>query len=252
MNKRIHVAGVPIDPIRFEEAVMRAEKFLDSKKQHFIVTPNPEMAVTAFSDPVFRRALNASDLAVCDGFGIKLVGMFMGQNIPEVIRGVDFSLALASLCEQEKRSLYLLGGRKGVAELTAEKLKAHFPELKIVGAESGGRITHAFGGWHFDEALIDRIRKAEPDMLFVALGHGKQERWIYQFLRRMPSVKVAIGLGGAFDFISGKAKRAPWIIRSLHLEWLWRLIREPKRIFRIITAVVIFPLLALLLMLRRR
>lgn len=250
--KRIQVAGVPIDPVTFEEAVIQAEKFLHGRKQHFIVTPNPEMAVTAFSDTVFRKALNAADLAICDGFGIKLIAALMGQKIPEVVRGVDFSLALASICEQKKCSLYLLGGKRGVAEKTAEKLKTHFPGLKIAGAESGGRISYGWGGWDFDETVIDRIRKAEPDMLFVALGHGKQERWIYQFLRRMPSVKVAIGIGGAFDFISGKAKRAPWIVRTLHFEWLWRLILEPKRLFRIISAVVIFPLIAFALLLKRK
>lgn len=250
--KRIHVAGVPIDPLRFEEAVVLADKLLKSRRQHFIVTPNPEMAVKAFHDPVFKRALDHADLAVCDGFGLKLIGTLMGQKIPEVIRGVDFSLALASLCEQEKCSLYLLGGGDGVAEQAAKKLRSHFPKLDIVGAESGGHITKGLTGWHFDHKLLDRIRKAKPDMLFVALGHGKQEKWIYQFLKQLPSVKVAIGIGGTLDFISGKVKRAPSLLRSLHLEWLWRLILEPWRFFRIVTAVLVFPLLAIYLLMRRK
>ena len=140
--------------------------------------------------------------------------------------------------------MFLLGGIEGVADATAAVLKKYFPMLKVVGAESGG-VASTDGGQTDDGHLIARINHAQPLLLFVAFGHPKQEKWIFKHLDQLPSVKVAIGVGGSFDFISGNVSRAPEVLRSLGLEWLYRLIKEPWRWKRIYTAVVVFPFLVL-------
>jgi len=112
--------------------------------------------------------------------------------------------------------------------------------LKIVGAESGGEITNPKDT---DIDLINRIKELKPKILFVAFGHVKQEKWIFYHLDQLPSVKLAIGVGGAFDYISGNVRRAPEFMRRIGLEWLFRLIQQPSRWKRILNAVIVFPFL---------
>lgn len=252
MKERLNIGGVPVDPLTFDEAILRSQEFLKDNEQHFIVTPNPEMAVKSAKDSEFSRILWESDLALADGYGLMLMAKVSGRNVPEVVTGIDFTLALAGLCEQENCSVFLLGGGEGIAGISSAKLQEFYPRLKIVGAESGGRIKYDHGEWNQDENLLERIKRAKPAVLMVALGHGKQERWIRDHLEMFPSVKIAIGIGGAFDFISGKVRRAPALVRKVHLEWFWRLLRQPWRIFRILAAIILFPLLAVYLLLRRK
>ena len=239
MHPRLTVAGVPVDPVTMKEAEDRAAGFLEAG-QHLIVTPNPEMAVLAARDPGFRRILESSGLALADGFGLRIAAWIEGKRIPATITGAEFTLRLARLAEQASCSVYLLGAGRGVAEEAAKNLVLNFPKLTIAGAEQGGSIRWIAGQWEEDAALVGRIAAAKPDILFVALGHGKQERWIRDHLPRLPSVKVAMGIGGTLDFLAGRVWRAPWILRRLHLEWLWRLIIEPWRFFRIFEATAVF------------
>jgi N-acetylglucosaminyldiphosphoundecaprenol N-acetyl-beta-D-mannosaminyltransferase len=124
-------------------------------------------------------------------------------------------------------------------------LKRH-SNLRVVGARSGGRVRRdQAGNLGINDDDMAAIQSAQPDLLFVAFGHGRQEGWIAQNLPRLPSVAVAMGVGGTFDFIAGRAKRAPIIFRQIGLEWLWRLFREPRRWRRIIDAVIVFPYLVI-------
>ena len=148
--------------------------------------------------------------------------------------GVDFVGDFCKICEKESKSVYFLGGRDGIAQKTADRLKKRFPDLKISGWLDGGINL---------KDCCKLIKSASPDVLFVALGAPRQEKWIYDNLREIPSVKLAIGVGGAFDFISGNVKRAPKFMRRLGLEWLWRLIIQPWRVRRIFNAVIVFPIL---------
>lgn len=236
---RLTIAGVPIDAINLEEAKSRTEAFLQAG-QHLIVTPNPEMAVLASRDPGFRKILESADLALADGFGLSIAAVIEGKKTPATIHGSEFTLRLAQLSEQKGCSVYLLGAGRGVAEEAAENLKLNFPKLKIAGAEQGGSIRWIAGKWEEDQNLAARIDAVKPDVLLVALGHGKQERWIRDHLARLPSVKVAMGIGGTLDFLAGRVWRAPAIMRRLHLEWLWRLIIEPWRFPRIFEATFVF------------
>ena len=239
MSVRLIVAGVPVDPVTMHEAQTRAAGFLLAG-QHFIVTPNPEMAVLAARDPGFRKILESSDLALADGFGLRVAAWIEGKRIPATVTGAEFTLRLAYLAEQKDCSVYLLGAGSGVAEEAAKNLVMNFPKLKIAGAEQGGTIRWIAGAWEEEAALVDRIAVAKPDVLLVALGHGKQERWISGHLARLPSVKVAMGIGGTLDFLAGRVWRAPAILRRMHLEWLWRLLIEPWRFFRIFEATFVF------------
>lgn len=236
----IKILGVNINILTKQQALERVKGFLNSQKQNKIFTPNPEMLVDASKDEYFREVLNSGDLNICDGKGLSLVAKT--KKIP----GVDFMLDICTLAEKKNKSIYLLGsGNDEVIEKTAEKLKKRFSNLKIVGINKGVKIERSkdykidYDKEKNDEITHDIIMSA-PDILFVAFGHGKQEKWIDKNLKQLPSVKIAMGVGGSFDFISGKVKRAPKWMRKLGLEWLYRLFRQPSRLPRIFKATILF------------
>lgn len=245
MQDRLTIAGVPVDPVTMKEAEALTAGFFHDGRQHMVVTPNPEMAVMAARDPGFRKILEASDLALADGFGLRVAARIEGKKVPATVTGAEFTLRLARLAEQKKYSVYLLGAGRGVAMEAAKNLFLNFPQLTIAGAEQGGSIRWIAGHWEEEAYLTDRIAATEPDILLVALGHGKQERWIRDHLKQLPSVKVAMGIGGTLDFLAGRVWRAPFILRRLHLEWLWRLLIEPWRFFRIFEATFVFLVMVL-------
>lgn len=238
----MYILGVRIDTLNRQAALQKVRDFLFSEGQKMVFTPNPEMVVDAQKDTYFREILNKGDLNICDGKGIEL----LSKEKIERIAGVDFMPDVCRLAEQEGKSVYLLGsGFDDVVKLCREKLLEKLPRLKIVGVHPGPKITV---GKEYrnsidreeNDALLENIILTAPDILFVAFGHGKQEKWMYEFLPELPSVKVAMGVGGTFDFIAKKVRRAPKFIRSLGLEWFWRLFREPRRIKRIWKATVVF------------
>lgn len=244
--RRKTIAGVPVDLVDFRQAVEDCRDFLRGDKGRMVVTPNPEFAIRAARDPRFAENLQAADLAVCDGFGLKLAGLLWGIRVPEVIRGVELAEEVARLCAEEGKDLYLLGGElKGVAEKASKYLVQKFLGLKV-GFDPAGQIRRTAVGWEQNPGIVERIRAAAPAALFVALGHGKQEDWMRSHLPLLPSVRLVIGIGGSFNYWAGAVSLPPELVRRLHLEWLWRLITEPRvRTRRVFDAVVRFPLLAL-------
>jgi len=236
----MNILGIKIDELTKQQAIQKAEEFLHSDKSHKIFTPNPEMLVDAQKYTEFKAVLNRGDMNLCDGFGLWLA---TGRRV-ERISGADFMLDLCAFAEKFCKSIYLLGsGSDEVVKKTAEVLQQKFPLLKIAGHSRGPIIKYSISNIQYpsdnEDTLYDIITRA-PDILFVAFGHGKQEKWIDQNLRDLPSVKIAMGVGGAFDFISGKVKRAPKFMRKLGLEWMWRLILQPSRIGRIWKATIKF------------
>ncbi len=231
------VLGVRIDDYNKKEALEKVSEFLDSAKSYKIFTPNPEMVVAAQQDGYFREVLNGGNLNICDGIGIKLV--LRGKV--EKISGSDFMIDICKMAEEKRKTVYLLGsGDDDVIKKSVDNLEKRFPELKVVGHNKGLKISYStldsqMIQYNRDEndKLVDEIIMSGPDILFVGMGHGKQEKWIRENLKDMPSVRIAMGVGGAFDFLSGKVKRAPMVMRKLGLEWFWRLIMEPWRIRRI-------------------
>lgn len=245
------ILGVRIDSSTTDEAVLKAHDFLYNNKQNFIFTPNPEMLVDAQTDVYFRAVLNSGDLNISDGFGVSLVS---GGKIRR-ITGVDFVYRLCELAQKENKSIYLVGaGSKEVLKKTADNLKQQFPQLKVVGFHPGPQIDFLkiedkqtiIPEPNANDQAIHEIIMTAPDILLVAFGHNKQEKWIYENIKNLPSVKIAMGVGGALDFIAGFnsfgqiVRRAPCFMRKVGLEWLYRLYRQPSRFARIWRATVVF------------
>ncbi len=213
------ILGIKIDSLNEIEVLKKIEDFLSDSQQHYIVSPNPEFLVEAQKDAEFRNILNQADLAIPDGVGLVYASWFLGQPVRKRLAGVDLMEMICCLASQKKWPVFLLGAKEGVAEKTAEKLIEKYPELQI--------------------------ESQNPKILFVALGAPKQEKWIADNLAKMTTVKLAMGVGGAFDFISGRTRRAPKLLRKAGLEWLWRFVLQPWRAKRIFRAIIIFPWLVI-------
>lgn len=241
------ILGVTVHQLSVPEAVSKATDFLKGEGQYKIYTPNPEMLVKAKNDEYFRQVLNSGDLNLCDGSGLSF---FSGAKR---IAGIDFMLDLCQLAAEKGSAVYLIGSADNeIVEKTAEELQRMFPLLKIAGFDRGPDIDELRTGNRElsidqinNQTAVDRINQAHPDILFVAFGMGKQEKWIHEIFSKMPSVKIAMGVGGAFDYISGTVRRAPCWMRKIGLEWLYRLFKQPGRFARIFNATAVFTLLAL-------
>lgn len=235
---RIVVLGVPLDPVTRTEALALIHEFLKEERQKHVMTPNAEMLVEACHNSSFRKILNATALNIPDSAGLLTMARWTGQALPERVTGVD---TVAALCAEltEETPVFLLGAAPGVAERAAEKLMQHNPRLRIVGCAAGSPSDRDA------PAILHAIRAAAPHLLLVAYGAPAQDLWIAKYLKELPSVRVAMGVGGTFDFLAGTRVRAPGWMQHAGLEWLYRLIREPKRIGRIWRAVVVFPVLVL-------
>lgn len=236
MNPCVSILGVRIDAVTLQEARNRILE-LSRHGQHHVMTPNPEMLVAADRDPAFKALLNSSALNIPDGAGLLWAARCQKKFLPERVTGVD---VLSALCAApECPTVFLLGAGESVAEKAADALRKKNPSLTIAGTYSGSPHLE-------DESeILMRINASGAQILFVAYGAPAQDFWIEKNLKRMPSVRVAMGVGGAFDFLAGVRSRAPLFMQSLGIEWLWRLIQEPRRIKRIFTAVVVFPFLVL-------
>lgn len=207
-----------------------------SKEKWYVVTPNPEMLVYANKHASFKKILNGAGVALPDGVGVFVIAGLMGNKLKERIPGVDFLEELCKKASGKPVSIGFLGGGPGVARLTAECLLTRYPGIKVrwVG-EEWINVRHEKQVIHSDIDDKNQMPYVSPhdpiDILFVAFGAPKQEKWIAQNLPHLP-VKMAMGVGGSFDYISGNVVRAPFMIRAIGFEWLFRLIVQPWRIKR--------------------
>ncbi len=217
MENKFFLLGVGINNLKIENVLELIIKGLvKNEKKYYVVTPNPEILVLADSNPAYKKVLNGAKLALPDGIGVMVASTLLGKPLREKISGVDLMENLCKEVSKRPITVGFLGAGANVAELTAECLREKYPGLKVNFTETE---------WSFEK------KYPETDILFVAFGSPKQEIWIAENLSRLP-VKVAIGVGGAFDFVSGKVRRAPVFMRKLGLEWLFRLIIQPWRIKR--------------------
>jgi len=215
----VFLFGVRIDNLLIGEALEKIEAFLRDGRQHYIVLPYADFLVQARKDASFKKILNGAGLSLSDGIGPVIASHVIGEeNLRGRVMGVDLIWAIFE--KLGSRKVFLFGAKEGVAQKAAQKVWQQEPSARIVG------ITN---GYVNDKEAIDLINRSEAEILLVALGMPKQEKWIYDNLKMMPSVKIAIGVGGAFDFISGHARRAPRVIQKIGLEWLWRLFARPSR-----------------------
>lgn len=238
--REVNILGVKVSHLSLAEALSYVKNFLDGRERHFITTPNPEIILAAQKDENLRRIINYSDLALPDGFGLKIAAFILREKLRARLPGSDFMLACCALAEAEETGVFLLGGGQGVARGAAASLQKIYPRLKISGSASGGRVYLARAGWTAEEGVTAQINSSGAKILFVAFGCPKQEKWIFSNLDKMPGLRLALTVGGSFDYLAGRKRRAPLLLRRLGLEWAWRLILEPARIMRILQATFVF------------
>mgnify|MGYP004656130937 FL=1 len=219
------IMGLQFDNITMEEALDAAKALLQGEHAARVVTPNAEIAYEALHDENMRTLLNSAELMLPDGAGVVLASKILKTPLKQKVAGVDFADGLLGVLETTGQSLYLLGSKPGIGELAAQKMMQKHPRLKIAGIADG---------YFQDEApVIDKINASGADVLFVCLGAPKQEQFMARHQKAL-HVKLMAGLGGSLDSFAGTVKRAPkWMIR-LNLEWLYRLIKEPKRFKRML------------------
>jgi N-acetylglucosaminyldiphosphoundecaprenol N-acetyl-beta-D-mannosaminyltransferase len=235
--RSVDVLGVRVDDVTYDSALSVLRRAIAERDPTVVTTPNPEIVMLANRDPDFRAVLNRSALNIPDGIGLVLAARLAGDRLQQHVQGTDLVLRLASLSAGHR--WFLLGGHGDVASRAAAALMRQFPGLVIAGAVAGSPDPSA------DDSLRSVIRAAAPvDVLLVAYGAPKQERWLDRNLAEL-GIPVGIGVGGVFNYLSGDAPRAPAWVRRLHFEWLHRLVSQPWR-WRRQLALPQFAALALL------
>ena len=226
---KVNVLGVAVDKLTLNEALQRVEAFLKEDRLHLIVTANPEIIMLARQDEQFAKILEQADLVTADGIGLVIGARILGEDLPERVTGIDLSSGIFRLAREKGWSFYLLGAAPGVAEAAAAQLVDKYPGLKITG------WNHGY--FQDSEPILREIEARRPDILLVALGMGRQEKWVWEHGHRLP-VKLAIGVGGSLDVYAGRVQRAPELFQRLGLEWLYRLVRQPSRLGRMLVLPV--------------
>ena len=210
--------GVGFDRLDLASAEARILERLDRGERTFVITANPEFVMLARRDGEVAAIARDADIVVADGTGIVVGSRVLGDHLSRVAGRVLVDRLVPQLAARGA-SVYLLGAAMGVAERAADALRRRAPTLRIAGAYSGSA----------DVESASRVAAAAPDVLLVAYGMPKQERWISRHLAELPSVRLAIGVGGVFDQLAGVQRVPPAFVHRVGLEWLWRLLNEPAR-----------------------
>jgi len=240
------IFGVRLDELETVDQLRAVTTgFLDGDRTFRIFTPNPEILLRARSDAAYADVLRSADLALPDGTGVTLVQTLRDGRSVRRWPGVEIAAFLVRLAAERGATVAFVGGAPDVAELAAARWRT-LPGLKVVVAGAGVEVDEDGSARpsEREDEMVDTIRSAAPAIVLVGLGAPKQERWIARHADAFPSVRIMIGVGGAFDMWAGSKRRAPRAFRALGLEWLWRLALEPRRLPRIIRATVVFPVLA--------
>ena len=236
--ERVDILGVGFDNLTFEQARDRAYDYIGGKC-HYMVTPNPEIVYMARNDPEASAAVNGADMVIADAIGIMYGARILKTPLQARIPGIDLAVALMRRMAERGGRLFLLGAKPGVAEKARDNLSAQYPGLEVCGVHDG---------YFTDDALvINEINESGADVIFVCLGSPRQELWMRDNRDRF-SASLMIGLGGSIDIFSGTVKRAPAFMRRLGLEWLYRLIKQPSRIGRMMK----LPMFLVLVMRHRK
>ena len=229
MNRTVDVFGVSISKVTMNEATSKIKEFVKSDTFHSIYTPNPEIIMLAKKDEKFHQILEEADLVVPDGIGVVIASRIKkGEKLPERVAGYDLVQNTMKEAVKEGYKYYFFGSKPGISEEAAVKMREAYPGIEIVGTRNGYFKSE-------DEAdIIADINASGANILLVALGAPKQEKWIEANKHLMPNVRVAIGVGGSLDVMSGNVKRAPIAFQKLGLEWFYRLLKEPTRFKRML------------------
>jgi N-acetylglucosaminyldiphosphoundecaprenol N-acetyl-beta-D-mannosaminyltransferase len=231
MRKLLVVLGIPVDNLTMEEALDRCDEFIKqgraTGKTHQIATVNADFVVNSLHDPELRRILQEADMTTADGMPLIWAARLLDGPMPGRVTGADMVPALATRSAQKGYSIFFLGAREGIAAKAAEILQQRNPGLQVAGVFSPPPSSVI----EMDRSVMEMVQATKPDILLVAFGNPKQEKWIRMYAHEL-QVPIAIGVGGTFDMIVGVTKRAPRWMQRIGLEWLYRMAQEPRRLLK--------------------
>lgn len=239
----LKVFNLPIDALSLEEVLAKIKFWLAKQDQHLIFTVNPEILLKARRNYSYHQILKQAALRVADGMGVIFISYLFGSPLKKGrVRGVDLVKIILQSAKEKKCKVFITG----------------WPEQMLfdLASKYGSNVDYAIGplfnNWDVfplkqleNDQLLNKISDFKPDILLVGFGAPKQERWLHFYMSKLPLVKIGINVGGSFDYLAGMVKMPPKLLGYLGLEWLWRVLIQPWRLFRIINAVVIFPILAI-------
>lgn len=237
-QNRAIILGVKIDDQPLDYVMSKVDQFIKSDSSHKIFTPNPEICLQSEKDDHYRQALNLADINIPDGFGLKLGALILGEKLENRVTGADLTKNILDHYKETNLKVFVVLRNDSLTSTTdLEKyFQENYPNIKLQVGE-----INKDKPFDCDETL-NKINNFQAQIVFVALGAPNQELWIDKYLKLIPSTKIALGIGGSFDFITGKMQRAPKLIRDLGMEWFYRLYKEPKRLKRIKNATTDFLL----------
>jgi len=224
-STRLSILDVPVDAVDMESALEKVRDMLADDKTNIIVAVNPEKVIAAQKNPDLLSALNNATLVIPDGIGVVVAARILARRSMERVPGSDLMPAICGLAVDENKSIFLYGAKPEIVSEAADELQERYPGLKVAGTQ------HGYVSEDEMAQLVESINVSGADILFVGLGSPRQELWMSRFQESL-EVKVCQGVGGTFDALCGYPKRAPQFMQKLHLEWLYRLVTQPKRAHR--------------------
>ncbi|HLD92407.1 MAG TPA: WecB/TagA/CpsF family glycosyltransferase [Patescibacteria group bacterium] len=243
--KHGNIFGISLSSTTTKEVLVFVSSRLESREKFYIVTPNPEIMLTAKNDWLLKEALQKADFAVPDGIGLKFAYKFLHNERINIIKGRELFIDLIKLADEKALRVYFVGGENEEAQKSIDVLSKDFKNIVF---KTHKTPQYGLNGQPFTEEgkkehkeLMASIKMFEPNLIFVGLGAPKQEKWILRYFFRLNAVIGAMTVGGVFNYISGNSKFPPEWMARLGLEWFWRVVNEPKRIKRIIKATIVFP-----------
>lgn len=224
--KKVEILDVSVNSLTMKEAVEYIHGLIDDGKPSIVATANAEMLMRATTDIELREILNSAQLVVPDGAGTVWAAGYLGHPMPERVAGYDLSQELMRLAPARGHRFFFFGSAPGIAEKAKAKAEELYPGIQVVGTRNG------FFTKDDEPGIIEEIRSAKPDILLVALGVPKQEKWLAAHKSEL-GVPVSIGVGGSFDVMAGVMGRAPLWMQKAKLEWLYRGLKQPSRAGRL-------------------
>lgn len=226
---RIRFLNIEIDNLSMDESIDYIDKLIKRKKNSYVVTPNVDHIVKLENDSEFLEVYNNADLVLTDGMPLVWISKFLKTPIKEKVSGSDLFPKVCKLADEKGYSIFLLGAAEGIAIKAAENLKNKYKNLNIVGTFSP---SYGFEKSKSEiEEIIKKVNEAKPDILAVGLGAPKQEKFIYKYKNKL-NVPISLAVGASIDFEAGNIERAPKWMQKSGLEWFYRFLKEPKRMFK--------------------